>query len=166
MERSLLKHKVATILKSKYKRHLARQNIISKLCTLKRNPRVSWKLFVVDNVNIFLLMQITGIFLAQIIWHGISDAYLFFVNTFSKEENLLSASFWDGPGHIQHHILLAFWGWTHDIFWDVQLLLQPPETLRGVAVPSASSGQPLLKSCHTAGSRPACCLVEGDGVAA
>lgn len=61
-------------------------------------------------------MQITGIFLAQILWHGISDAYLFFVNTFSKEGSLLSAGFWDVPGHIQHHIHLPFWGWTHDTF--------------------------------------------------
>lgn len=55
-------------------RHLAQQNSISKLCTLTRNPRASCNLFVVGNVSIFLLMQITGVFLVQIIWHGISDA--------------------------------------------------------------------------------------------
>lgn len=35
-------------------------------------------------------MQITGVFLVQMPWHGVSDAYLFFVDTFSKKENTKS----------------------------------------------------------------------------
>lgn len=43
-----------------------------------------------------------------------------------------SAGFWDALGHIQHHVLWAFQVCTQDTFWDVELLLQPTETLLGV----------------------------------
>ena len=84
----------------------------------------------------------------------------------SKKEALLSAGFWDALGHSQHHVQLAFWGWTHDAFWDMQLLLQPPETLPGVAATQAPSGQITVKSHRTVGSPAACSLAAGHGGAA